>query len=105
MCTSSLLHLVVRTITKSVLISLLASSQLVKAWKTFVVPHIDGDDDTPTLMAAVGNFSVNSTIVFEKGKTYNIFTPISFPTLTNVEILIQGNLSYPSDIPTVQGVS
>ena len=90
---------------KSVLISLLASSQLVKAWITFVVPHIDGDDDTPTLMAAVGNFSVNSTIVFEKGKTYNIFTPISFPTLTNVEILIQGNLSYPSDIPTVQGVS
>lgn len=87
---------------------LLAFSLLpcVFAWKTFVVPHAEGQDDTPALAAALatGNFSQNATIVFAKGTKYNIFTPIKFPVLTNVEVLIEGNLSYPDDIATVQGV-
>lgn len=75
------------------------------AWKTFTVPHVAGGDDTPALVAAVANFSTNSTILFEKGITYNIFTPIKFPVLTNVEVRIEGNLTYPTDIPTIQGMS
>ncbi|KDQ31591.1 glycoside hydrolase family 28 protein [Pleurotus ostreatus PC15] len=73
------------------------------AWKVFEVPHVDGQDDTPALAAALANFTADSTILFKKGVTYNIFTPITFPVFTNVEVRIEGNLTYPEDIPTVQG--
>lgn len=75
------------------------------AWKTFVVPHADGQDDTPALLNALatGNYSTNATILFAKGIKYNIFTPVKFPVLNNAEVRIEGNLSYPDDIATVQG--
>ncbi len=75
------------------------------AWQTYVVPHASGQDDTPALMTvlASGTFSSNTTILFEKGVTYNIFSPIKFPILNNVEVAIEGNLTYPDDIATVQG--
>jgi hypothetical protein len=55
------------------------------AWKTYVVPHTPGADDTPALMAALksGNYSTNATILFQKGTTYNIFTSINFPKFAN----------------------
>ena len=76
------------------------------AWQTYVVEHTDGQDDALVLTAALatGNFSANTTILFEKGKTYNIFAPIKFPVLNNVEVAIEGNLTYPDDIATIQGV-
>jgi hypothetical protein len=77
---------------------------VVSATKTFVVPHTAGQDDTPGLTAALANFTSDSTILFQNGVTYNIFTPIKFPVLNNVEIQIEGNLTYPTDIPTIQGV-
>ncbi|KAJ4471686.1 pectin lyase-like protein [Lentinula edodes] len=75
----------------------------VASWSTFIVSHTAGQDDTPALTAAIANYSSNSTILFQKGITYNIFTPIKFPTLTNVEILIEGNLTYPTNITAIQG--
>ncbi|KAI0829019.1 pectin lyase fold/virulence factor [Trametes gibbosa] len=86
-------------------LSLLRSCAL--AWNTFVVPHLKGQDDTPALAAALatGKFSEDATILFAKGAEYNIFTPIKFPVFTNVEVRIEGNLSYPDDIATVQGMS
>ncbi|KAG6856118.1 hypothetical protein H0H87_007332 [Tephrocybe sp. NHM501043] len=81
---------------------LLAQVYLVAAWNTFVVPHADGEDDMPSLVAAIGNYSANSTILFQKGVKYNIFSPIKFPALNNVEIRIEGNLSYPTDIASIQ---
>lgn len=76
------------------------------AWTTFTVPHTAGKDDTPALTTALatGNFSNNATILFKEGTTYNIFTPIKFPKFTNVEVRIEGNLTYPTDIPTIQGI-
>ncbi|KAI0658458.1 pectin lyase fold/virulence factor [Cubamyces menziesii] len=87
-------------------IALLLLSTYVSAWKTFVVPHTDGQDDTPALAAALatGNYSANAIILFAKGTKYNIFTPIKFPVLNNVEVRIEGNLSYPDDIPAIQGI-
>ncbi|KAG8981462.1 hypothetical protein FRB90_007243, partial [Tulasnella sp. 427] len=38
------------------------------------------------------------------GVSYNIWTPINFGTLTNVEISVQGNLSYPTNITTIQNI-
>lgn len=76
------------------------------AWTTFTVPHTADQDDTPGLLQALSsrNLTSNATILFEKGTTYNVFTPIKFPTLNNVEVAIEGNLTYPNDIATVQGI-
>ncbi|KAJ7830753.1 glycoside hydrolase family 28 protein [Mycena olivaceomarginata] len=64
----------------------------------FVVPHnLSGGDDMPTLTA------LNSTIIFKKGITYNFFSAIRLPVLQNVEIRIEGNMSYLEDIPALQG--
>ncbi|ESK92387.1 glycoside hydrolase family 28 protein [Moniliophthora roreri MCA 2997] len=78
--------------------------QLAAAWKTFVVPHTPGQDDTPALVSGLANYTSDSTILFEKGKTYNILTPVTFPTLTNVEVRIEGNITLPDDMPTVQAI-
>jgi len=90
-------------LTLAKLCTFVAIAQVVGAWKTFTVPHSPGKDDTPAVLAAFPDFAANATILFKKGLTYNIFTPIKFPSLNNVEIRIEGNLTYPSDIPTVQG--
>ncbi|KAJ3574363.1 hypothetical protein NP233_g1817 [Leucocoprinus birnbaumii] len=73
------------------------------AWNTFTVAHSPGQDDTPALVQALPDLAANTSIVFKKGVTYNLFTPIKFPVLNNVEIVIEGNLTYPEDIATVQG--
>lgn len=83
---------------------LLAGAHLVNAWTTFTVPHTPGKDDTPAVLAALPSYAENATILFQGGITYNIFTPVKFPVLNNVEIVISGNLSYPDDIPTIQGM-
>ncbi|TCD67912.1 hypothetical protein EIP91_011846 [Steccherinum ochraceum] len=90
-----------------VAVLLLGGSTAASAWKVYTVPHsTTGQDDTPALVAALasGNFSSNASILFKKGVTYNIFTPITFPAFTNVEVHIEGNLTYPSDIPTIQNI-
>ncbi|KIM38231.1 glycoside hydrolase family 28 protein [Hebeloma cylindrosporum] len=86
------------------LCTLFAIVRLVGAWSTFTVPHSPGNDDTPALLAALPGFATNSTILFQEGITYNIFTPIKFPVLNNVDIRIEGNLTYPADIPTIQAI-
>jgi hypothetical protein len=64
----------------------------------------------PTLTAAfvssngtTRNLAVNSTIIFKKGITYNFFSAIRLPVLHNVEIRIEGNMSYLEDIAALQG--
>ncbi|KAF7292275.1 Pectin lyase-like protein [Mycena kentingensis (nom. inval.)] len=74
------------------------------AWYTFVVPHTPGADDTPALLALATAHPSDATLLFSKGTTYNIFTPIKFPVFTNVEVRIEGNLTYPEDIPTIQAL-
>ncbi|GJJ13217.1 hypothetical protein Clacol_007468 [Clathrus columnatus] len=71
--------------------------------KTFVVPHQDGIDDAIAVRNGLANFNSDSVILFEKGTTYNILTPLNFGTLTNVDIVIEGNITLPSNITQVQG--
>ncbi|KAG1737019.1 glycoside hydrolase family 28 protein [Suillus lakei] len=73
----------------------LAYATVAGAWSTFVVPHTENVDDTPALMAAMSNYTLK--------RPYNVWSPITFPHLTNVEVVISGNLSYPTSIETVQG--
>ncbi len=86
-------------------LSLILLVTAVRAWRTHVVSHAPHADDTPALLEALalGDITANATILFQRGLTYNIFTPIKFPVLTNVEVRIEGNLTYPEDIATIQG--
>lgn len=81
----------------------LAYAAIAVAWSTFVVPHTKDADDTLALMAAIPNYTSDASIVFEADTTYNIWSPITFPPFTNVEVVISGNLTYPTSIKTVQG--
>ncbi|KAI0652589.1 pectin lyase fold/virulence factor [Trametes meyenii] len=94
------------TFTMRVVLTLVLLSSYASAWKTFVVPHTDGQDDTPGLLTALetGNYSTDATVLFAKGVSYNIFTPINFPVFNNVEVRIEGNLSYPEDIASIQDI-
>jgi hypothetical protein len=88
------------------LASALSFVSLVAAWTTYVVPHSSGNDDTPALTAAFsqnGGLATDATIIFQKGVTYNILTPLTFPTLQNVIVSIQGNITYAADIKKTQG--
>jgi hypothetical protein len=89
----------------TIAVPILAHISLAHAWATFIVPHSVGQDDTSALanVLSSGNLSANTTILFEKGVTYNIFTPLKFPKFTNVEVAIEGNLTYPNNISAVQG--
>ena len=88
------------------LISALSSISLTLAWTTYVVPHSEGNDDTPALAAAFAadpKLATDATILFQQGVTYNILTPIAFPRFENVIVSIQGNLTYAADIQATQG--
>ena len=88
------------------LASVLSSVSLALAWTTYVVPCSGGYDDTPALAAAfVANpkLATNATILFQRGVTYNVLTPIRFPYFENVVVSVQGNLSYAADVKATQG--
>jgi hypothetical protein len=72
------------------------------AWKTVTVPHLPGQDNTPALTALLKEYNTSVTILFQN-KLYNIFTPAVFNGLTNVEVRIEGNLTFPTSIPAIQG--
>jgi hypothetical protein len=95
--------------------ALLLFSGSAHAWTTYTVPHTDGADDIPALVSALSSSSSsnanvansitkNASIVFKKGVTYNAWSAIMFPVLENVEIVFEGNVSYPEDIASVQAV-
>lgn len=67
-----------------------------------IEPSKGTEDSSPAILAVFKSCSSNAVIVFKEGADYNIFTPIVFPVLTNVEIRMGGNLHLPKDIPTVQ---
>lgn len=73
------------------------------AQSVFEVPHVDGADDTLGLISEIAKYTNNSVILFKENLTYNIFTPIKFPSLSNVEVRIEGNLTYPTNITAIQG--
>jgi hypothetical protein len=87
--------------------SALSFVSLALAWTTYVVPNSPGNDDAPALAAAFSadpKLATNATILFKRGVTYNISTPIHFPRFKNVIVSVQGNLTYADDIKATQGM-
>lgn len=72
---------------------------------TCVVPkNTTGDDDSPSFVATVAACGDTSRIVLSGNETYNLLTPVSFTGLTNVEIVVNGNVSLPSNVSYVESV-
>lgn len=72
-----------------------------------IVPkNTTGDDDTPGIAATLAacNNGTNAQIVFSANETYNLYTPVSFRDLTNVEFVFNGNLSLPANVSYVESV-
>lgn len=72
---------------------------------TCIVPkNVSGDDDSPSFTATVARCNGSSQIVFSDNETYNLLTPVSFTGLENVEFVINGNISLPSNVSYVESV-
>ncbi|KAF9529082.1 pectin lyase fold/virulence factor [Crepidotus variabilis] len=62
----------------------------------------DGEtDDSPSILKAFANCATDSTVVFSAAN-YSVFTPISLLNLSNVTVLLNGNLNLPRNITKVQ---
>ncbi|KAF8312090.1 pectin lyase-like protein [Clavulina sp. PMI_390] len=74
--------------------------------KTFVVPHTNGADDAVAVNAAIAskNYTTNARFLFQSGVNYNIWTPITWTSLSNVEIVFEGNLNLPQNISAIQAI-
>ncbi|KAI0029495.1 hypothetical protein K488DRAFT_88672 [Vararia minispora EC-137] len=77
-----------------------------RAWTTFDVLHTDNQDDMPGLVSALesGGITANATVRFAAGTLYNAWSAVKFPALTSVEIVFEGNVSFPDNITAVQQV-
>lgn len=72
---------------------------------TCIVPkNISGNDDSPSLAATVARCNESSQIIFSSNETYDLLTPVSFTSLVNIEFLINGNVSLPSNVTYVESV-
>ena len=88
------------------LASSLSFVSLALAWTVYTVPYSGGNDDAPTLNAALKShpeFVTDVTILFKQGTKYNFKTPVRFPKLTNAIVSVQGNISYAADVAATQG--
>jgi hypothetical protein len=79
-----------------------ASGTLSSYTTTCIVNHSEGKDDTPNFLNAFSRCSKDATIVFREGINYNAWTPVQFHNLSNVKVLVQGNIHLPSDVATIQ---
>jgi hypothetical protein len=72
--------------------------------KTCTVQSSNGkSDDSISFEEALKSCSSNAIIHFKDGISYNIWTPIK-ASLNNVEIQVNGNLSLPNNMKTVQQI-
>ncbi|KUI53205.1 putative exopolygalacturonase C [Cytospora mali] len=72
---------------------------------TCIVPkNKTGDDDSPSIAATVAACSNSSRVIFSENETYTLMTPLSFTGLNNVEFVINGNVSLPSNVSYVESV-
>lgn len=72
---------------------------------TCVVPkNTSGDDDSPSFASTVARCNSSSQIILSGNETYNLLTPISFTGLTNVEFVINGNVSLSSNVSDIEAV-
>lgn len=72
---------------------------------TCIVPkNTSGKDDSPSFAATVARCNESSQVILSGNETYNLLTPVSFTGLQNVEIVINGNVSLPSNVSYVESV-
>lgn len=70
-----------------------------------VVPkNSTGGDDSPAFISTVKSCGPGSIIEFSAKETYYLMTPVVLNKLSNVEIIINGNVSLPPNVSYVESV-
>ena len=73
--------------------------------QTCVVASSNGaSDDSKAIADAFTKCATDGKIVFQKGKEYNVYKPLSATKLSNVIISVEGNLNLPKSVSQVQDV-
>lgn len=73
--------------------------------RTCVVPSNGGtEDDSPAISKAFADCANGGTIEFSAGSDYNVFRPIKANNLTDVNIVVDGNLHLPQDMEAVRKI-
>ncbi|RKO89454.1 pectin lyase fold/virulence factor [Blyttiomyces helicus] len=85
------------TILTTTLLALLhvGSSTAAPAGQQCVVAHTPGGDDHGNVVTAFNNCKTGGTVVFSAGTDYQVLTPIKATGLSNVDIVIDGNVTFP----------
>lgn len=60
--------------------------------------------DAAAIAAAFTDCSTNAIIEFSEGVDYNVFEPVKATSLSNVTIVLKGNLNLPQNISYVQSL-
>lgn len=72
---------------------------------TCTVPkNTTGDDDSPSVTATVAACGNSSQIIFSGNETYNLLTPLILTGLSDVEFVINGNVSLSTNVSYVESV-
>jgi polygalacturonase len=93
-----------KTLVLAFLLSVRTLAQATRSKTCTIEPSKGEENSSSAILAAFKNCTTNAAVIFKEGQNYNIFTPINFPKLTNVEIRMGGNLHLPKDIKTVQSI-
>jgi galacturan 1,4-alpha-galacturonidase len=67
-----------------------------------VVKAVPDGDDSAAITAAFQNCSTNGRVLFQRGVTYNAYSPMQFLDLNNVRVEINGNIQLPNNISYIQ---
>lgn len=93
-----------KTFVLACLLSLQTLAQSTRTKTCNIEPAKGTEDSSTAILAAFKECHSNAKIIFKEGADYNIFTPMVFPTLKNVEVHMGGTLHMSKDIPAVQKI-
>jgi hypothetical protein len=64
--------------------ALLAASATLAGAKECTVAYTEGQDDSPAILSAFSECRENSVIIFEAGRNYSAYTPVTLDNLSGL---------------------
>jgi len=86
---------------------LVGGAQVKALNQTCIMPKnttVNEGDDTPGILNATAHCGEHSRLLFAAGTTYNLFTPLQFSSINNVEFVFEGNLTLSENVTEVQNI-
>ncbi|RKO89086.1 pectin lyase fold/virulence factor, partial [Blyttiomyces helicus] len=70
-----------------------------------IVTHTPGGDDHSSVMSAFDICKTGGKVVFSAGTEYQVLTPIAATGLSNFDIVIDGNVTFPYNNASLTGIT